>query len=207
MSKRTMTTDRKMAETLERISRVFHVLLWDTAKQTALSPLQIQILLYVRDNPESMGGVGRLAAEFGLTQATISDAVNTLITKGFLERRAGAEDRRLKLLKLTPRGRRKTEHAAEWMERAVRRLRAFSEGEKEETLAFMLRLVRRFHENGLPTKMHVCPGCGNFHLGEVRGRETQYSCDHSRKTARLTQARFNCPTWRPHAAQTRNTGN
>ena len=43
MSKRALTTDRKMAETLERISRVFHVLLWDTAKQIALSPLQIQI--------------------------------------------------------------------------------------------------------------------------------------------------------------------
>jgi len=196
-----------MAETLERISRVFHVLLWDTAKQIALSPLQIQILLYVRDNPESKGGVGRLAAEFGLTQATISDAVNTLIAKGVLERRAGAEDRRLKLLKLTARGRRKTERAAEWMERAVRLLRVFSEGEKEETLAFMLRLVRRFHEDGLPTKMHVCPGCANFHLGENRGRDTQYTCDHSRKTFRLTQAKFNCPTWRPHTGHARDLDN
>jgi DNA-binding MarR family transcriptional regulator len=191
-----LTTDWKIVESMERISRIFKILLWDMAKRIGLSPLQTQILLYVQANPEGMGGVSRVAAEFGLTQATISDAVNTLIEKGFLERRPGAEDRRLKLLRPTLRGRRLAERASVWMNTFHDKILTFAWDEQEDTLAFLLRLIRKFQENGVHAEMHLCCGCRNFRMGAAQGRETDYTCGLTETTVPLNEAKFNCPHWR-----------
>ena len=58
---------------MERIAESYRVLLWDYAKTTGLSPIQIQMLIFMRYHAEEWCNVSALAREFNMTKPTISD--------------------------------------------------------------------------------------------------------------------------------------
>ena len=71
----------KVAFGLERLSEVFKRLFLDESKKHKLSPIQIQILLFIAFHKEDLCTVTHLAKEFNLTKATVSDAVRVLNEK------------------------------------------------------------------------------------------------------------------------------
>ena len=84
----------KVVVGLERISEAFRVLLWEHAKTKGISPIQIQLLLFIQYHPPRLCNVSHLAHEFNLTKATISDAVRVLVNKGLLEKEISTKDKR-----------------------------------------------------------------------------------------------------------------
>ena len=64
--------ESKIVVALERISEAFRVLLWEEAKEHALSPIQVQLLIFCCFHTEEKRKIGFLAVEFNLTKATIS---------------------------------------------------------------------------------------------------------------------------------------
>ena len=66
---------------LERISEVFRVLLWQKSNETGLSPIQIQLLIFIKNHDSSLANVSQLAREFNMKKPTISDAVKVLFQK------------------------------------------------------------------------------------------------------------------------------
>jgi DNA-binding MarR family transcriptional regulator len=48
---------------------------------------------------------GRLSRELGISKQAVSQLIDTMVMRGYLERSADADDRRRMLLRLTPRGR------------------------------------------------------------------------------------------------------
>ena len=68
----------KLVAGLERISEVFKVLLWEKAKQVSLSPIQIQILIFIAYHKQELCNVSHLAREFNITKPTVSDAIKIL---------------------------------------------------------------------------------------------------------------------------------
>ncbi len=70
--------DSKIVASLERLSQVFRLLLRKEAQKRGLSPIQAQFLVYLLFHDLDLRRVGRLAEEFGLTRATVSDAVGSL---------------------------------------------------------------------------------------------------------------------------------
>ena len=79
--------DSKIIAGLERISRVFRLLLWDIAKDENLSPIQIQFLIFLLYNKPSRRRITDIANEFNLTKATVSDAISSLEEKKFNRKR------------------------------------------------------------------------------------------------------------------------
>ncbi|WP_207890350.1 MarR family winged helix-turn-helix transcriptional regulator [Rubrobacter taiwanensis] len=75
--------DAKIVAALERLGQVFLTLLRERAAEAGLSPIQARFLLY---HAVELRRVGQLAREFGLTPATVSDAVDALEDKGLLSR-------------------------------------------------------------------------------------------------------------------------
>ena len=71
----------KIVAGLERISEVFKVLLWNKAKEVGLSPIQIQILLFVAFHKDELCNVSHLAKEFNVTKPIVSDAIKALDKK------------------------------------------------------------------------------------------------------------------------------
>ena len=93
--------NEKIAFSLERISQIFRILLWEKAKKFKLSPIQIQFLLYLNNHKAYFCTVSNLAEEFSLTRATVSDAVKALVKKKLLLKRASPKDGRIFILKLS----------------------------------------------------------------------------------------------------------
>ena len=76
--------DKKIVAALERISQAYRVLLQEEAQRRSLSPIQARFLVHLLHHGDELGRVGRLAEEFGLSRATVSDAVGTLEAKGLV---------------------------------------------------------------------------------------------------------------------------
>ena len=96
--------DKKIVAALERLSQTFRVLLQEEAQRQSLSPIQARFLVHLLHHDDELGRVGRLAEEFGLSRATVSDAVRTLETKGLVRRQPWPRDGRVATLRLTPEG-------------------------------------------------------------------------------------------------------
>lgn len=71
----------KIVVGLERVSEAFKVMLWNHAKAIGLSPIQIQILIFLAYHKQQYCNVSHLAQEFNVTKPTVSDAVKTLELK------------------------------------------------------------------------------------------------------------------------------
>lgn len=96
--------DNKILVGLERLSQVFRILLWEKSKQFDLTPIQIQLLIFIRYHSEDKCTVSYLAKEFNLAKATVSDTVKTLIKKELLNKTNNTTDSRSFSLQLTQQG-------------------------------------------------------------------------------------------------------
>ena len=84
----------KIVAGLERISEVYRALLWDHAKHIGLSPIQIQILIFIQYHGEHLCNVSSLALEFNITKPTVSDAIKALDQKGLIIKSPSTIDKR-----------------------------------------------------------------------------------------------------------------
>jgi len=96
--------DNKIVAGLERLSQVFRILLWEKAKKHNLSPIQIQLLIFIRHHSADKTTVSYLAQEFNFTKPTISDAVKILEKKKLIQKITDQTDTRSYTINLTPMG-------------------------------------------------------------------------------------------------------
>lgn len=96
--------DHKIVAGLERLSQVFRILLWEKAKIHQLSPIQIQLLIFIRHHAEDKTTVSYLAKEFNITKPTISDAIKVLEQKKLIKKIIADTDSRSYTIQLTSAG-------------------------------------------------------------------------------------------------------
>ncbi|MCV6630091.1 MAG: MarR family transcriptional regulator [Flavobacteriaceae bacterium] len=95
----------KIVVALERVSQSFKRLLWEKAKTTGLSPIQIQVLLFIEHHDSHFATVSYLAKEFNVTKATMSDAIKALHNKKLIRKRYAKNDKRTYQIILAGKGR------------------------------------------------------------------------------------------------------
>lgn len=96
--------DNKIVAGLERLSQVFRILLWEKAKEHRLSPIQIQLLIFIQHHSQDKSTISYLAQEFNLTKPTISDAIKILEQKQFIKKIIDSTDTRSYTIQLTAKG-------------------------------------------------------------------------------------------------------
>ncbi len=185
--------DEKLVAALERLSHVMRTLLWEEAVQSRLSPIQIQTLIYLSSHPEELCRVGQLAHEFGLTPATISDAVDALAEKGLLVRRPWPEDGRVLTLCLTTEGQRQAQRLSRWTEALQEQIAPFPLAEKERALRFFLELIERLYRAGIITVARVCLTCRFFRANAHPNSQTPHHCALMDKPLAESKLRVDCP--------------
>jgi len=104
LAKQNSSLDGKIVAGFERLSQVFRVLLWEKAKKYDLSPIQIQLLIFVKHHADSKSTVSYLAKEFNLSKATISDTIKTLEQKKYITKVLNIRDSRSYTIALTAKG-------------------------------------------------------------------------------------------------------
>ena len=96
--------DSKIVAGLERLSQVFRILLWEKAKEHSLSPIQIQLMIFIQHHSQDKSTISYLAQEFNFTKPTISDAIKVLEQKKLIKKLTDSIDTRSYTIQLTARG-------------------------------------------------------------------------------------------------------
>jgi len=149
----------KIVAGLERISQAFKVLLWEKAKHLGLSPIQIQILIFVAHHKQEYNTVSSLAKEFHVTKPTLSDTIRSLDQKGMIEKDHSNVDNRSYTIRLSEKGRMmvlETQDFADPVARAMNRMTPF---QQEKLYQILSQVVHQMHQNDILTEQRSCFTC------------------------------------------------
>ncbi len=191
--------DSKIVAALERLNQAFRVLLWEQAQHHGLSPIQIQILVFILHHDTSLGRVGHLAREFGLTAATVSDAVSALEDKKLLARVTSRQDRRIINLKLTPAGRRLSNKLSGWAEPIRDAVTALPQREQFSALQTFLKLIESLQQAEVVTVARMCTTCRFFGKNAHPGSPAPHHCNLLDKPLTVAGLRVDCAEHEPQS--------
>jgi DNA-binding MarR family transcriptional regulator len=185
--------DARIVAALERLSQVFRVRLREEARRRNLSPIQAQFLVYLLHHDVELRRVSQLAREFDLTQATVSDAVASLETKGLLRREQWPEDRRVVTLRLTPEGDGLATSLSNWADPIREHVEGFSQGERETGMGFLMELAGSLQRSGLITVARMCVTCRFFRRDVRPGEASPHHCGLLNVPLGGSDLRVDCP--------------
>lgn len=154
--------DAKIVVALERIAEVFRLALWNSGKQHKLSPLQIQILIFLQFHSTEKCKVSYLAKEFSLSKATISEAVRTLLKKELIEKQVEPSDTRSYSIHLSTAGETLVEEVALFANGLKPAIQSWNNPRKSEFYKNLLALIHSLQKLGLIAIQRTCFNCRYF---------------------------------------------
>lgn len=185
-------TESKIVVALERISEAFRVLLWNESKENSLSPIQIQILIFLLFHSLDKATIGYLADEFNMTKATISDSVRVLANKELVLKEPRPEDTRSHTLLLTPQGKEMAKKVASFASSIEKPLEKFTEEQKTILLNGLLSLIADLNKAGIITIQRMCHTCSYY-----RNSNGTHYCQLLKTTLADSEIRIDCPEYVP----------
>lgn len=198
---KSLSIESKIAYLLERVSVVYKVLLWNLAKEQKLTPLQIQIMLFINNRITEECTPSNISMDLQITKATLSDAVKTLIKKGLIKKISFHKDRRSALLILTHRGRNLVKRIEGIGDTLAAHIRDLNTQEKEYALLFLIRLINSLYYSGLIKIARICPTC-KFFIKDTKsgedGLKARHICSLTDTEITDTSINVNCPKYVAH---------
>ncbi len=156
------TTEGKIVASLERISQAFRVLLWKKSKEFSLTPLQVQILIFLFTQNEEKKKVSYLAKEFNVTKATISDTVKTLEQKHLVVKDNEATDSRSFVINLTEKGNKIAGQTSSFAKEIYSSIAELSRGDKKNVLSSLIKLIIHLNKTGVISVLRMCTTCSYY---------------------------------------------
>ena len=178
----------KIAVGLERLSESFRYLLWEHAKQLDLSPIQIQILIFINYHDEKYRNVSYLAREFNLTKPTISDAVKALFNKSLVEKILSVSDSRSYTIKLSPEGEKIVLKTEGFLDPLKSILSEQTQKKLEDFYAVILELIYSLNQKGIISVQRTCYNC-RFFEKQTNG----FYCQYLKSELPPNDLRLDCP--------------
>ncbi|GAB5527593.1 MAG: hypothetical protein Roseis2KO_54650 [Roseivirga sp.] len=154
--------DSRLVVAFEKMAEVFRVLLWDQAKVYGLSPIQMQILIFLKNHEPALGKPAILAKELNVTKPTISDALKSLVEKGLIVSKQNPNDSRSRLLSLKPKGTRLTEKIESFSHPLQEQLSKLGGTEKSIVLERMLTLIDGLATADVISTQRMCYNCAHY---------------------------------------------
>lgn len=183
--------DNKIAVALERVSEAFRVALWNEAKEHTLSPIQMQILIFLAyHNSQHHCKVGYLAKEFNLTKPTISDAVKALLQKSLITKTADTVDTRSYFIELTANGKELAEKTSNFILPLKQPITQLSEKQKIALFDALLDLIYKLTQSGIISVQRMCFTCKHF---EKKNNAKGNYCNLLERDLPNTDLRIDCP--------------
>lgn len=182
----------KVVAGLERISEVFKVLLWEQATTTGLSPIQIQILIFVAWHRRELCTVSHLAREFNITKATVSDAIRVLENKSLISKLPFPGDKRSYSIALTDSGKTIVDSTGGFSQPLKAQVDRLSSQDLEKLWDTLSRLIYQLNRSGILTVQRTCYACAHF---EPANDGSPAFCRLLRKDLLTQDIRLDCPEY------------
>lgn len=180
----------KIVNGLERLSEVFKSLLWEKSKVHGISPIQIQILLFIANHRPELCNVSHLAREFNLTKPTISDATRVLHTKGLLDKDFSSSDGRSYNWFLTSRGKELIGDLSDYPTPLRSEIEKLSNSKALSLFTTISELIYKLNQNGILNVQRTCFGCRFYE----KSGGTHY-CKLLEKRLAADGIRLDCPEY------------
>lgn len=183
-----LSTSSKIVAGLERITEAFKALLWNKAKELGISPIQIQILIFIAYHKSGLCNVSHLAKEFNITKPTVSDAVKVLENKQLIIKDFSSADNRSYSILLSEKGKNFVAQTEDFGEPIKQQIDAMNSSATESMFATLSKLIYKLNQVGILTVQRTCYGC-KFHQ---KIKKTDY-CNFLEKELLQTNIRLDCP--------------
>ncbi len=178
----------KIVAGLERISETFKVLLWEKAKLLKLSPIQIQILIFIRYHKLDFCSVSHLAKEFNVTKPTISDAVKVLLKKELIKKVFSSSDSRSYAIELSNSGKGIVDETENFAAPLEHQLDGIKVDDLESTFKTLSELIYKLNRIGILSVQRTCYACKFY-----KKNKQQHFCNLLEKELQNSEIRIDCP--------------
>lgn len=185
----------KIVAGLERISVVFKVLLWEKAKLVGLSPIQIQILIFIAFHKQNLCNVSHLSKEFNVTKPTVSDAIKILDKKGYIIKDYSTEDNRSYSISLSDSGNDLIAQTYDFANPLKTQVDSFSPVELESLFSTLSQLIYKLNRHGILNVQRTCYGCKFY-----RKNENSDYCNLLQRELMNNEIRLDCPEFEKKAS-------
>lgn len=178
----------KIVVALERISEAFRVLLWQEGKENSLTPLQLQLLIFLKFHAPGQCKVNYLAKEFNVTKATISETVRLLTKKQLIFKETDPVDTRSYSIYLTEEGKKIVAKSGSFAQVLEKPIHTYSEKQKEVLYQSLLELIAKLNKAGIITAQRMCFSCRYYRTGQ-----NEDHCNLLKKKLQRPDLRIDCP--------------
>ena len=178
----------KIVAGLERVSEVFRVLLWEKAKEFGLSPIQIQILIFIAYHKTELCNVSHLAKEFNLTKPTISDAIRVLHKKELIIKDFSQQDSRSYSILLSESGKQIVSQTESFANPLKQQINTIANQDLDDLFKTLSKLIFKLNKAEILTVQRTCYGCKFYNNQE----NTDY-CSLLEKELISSDIRLDCP--------------
>ena len=192
IEKQTTDLTSKLVSSLELFSQVFRINLWDLQKEHKISPIQIQILIFIHYHKKELCTVTELADEFNMTKATVSDSVRVLEKKGFLSKEKDSEDHRISYIKLTSDGKNVLEHFGSYSSELYKSIDKLPDQSKTIIFKSFVSIISELQKNNVINERRMCSNC--FYYSP--SGKTNYTCNLLEEVFSQEKFRMDCPDFK-----------
>lgn len=182
--------DSKIVAGLERLSQVFRALLSEKAREQGLSPLQVQLLIFIQYHPQNQNNVSYLAGEFSITKPTISDAIKILEQKKLVRKLVVSSDSRRHSIQLTAAGKKVVRDTENFTAPFNTWISTVQPQQKELLWSSIADLIRLLNQTGAITVRRTCFTCQ--YNSSVNGKPF---CNLLNETLTDKDIRIDCPDY------------
>lgn len=184
------STESRIVASLERIAQAFRVLLWQESIEYALSPIQVQVLIFLLYHSDQKRKVSYLADEFSITKATISDTVKSLEQKGLITKEYTPHDSRSFIIQLTRKGVAIAKKSALFTREIHAPIDMLVQEDKENLLLSLLNIIRHLNQAGVITIQRMCLTCRHY---QSAPNGNEHFCKLLNQRLLVSDLRVDCP--------------
>jgi len=182
--------DSRIIAALERIAQAFRVLLWNESKEYSLSPIQLQVLIFLLHHSEEKRKVSYLANEFNMTKATISDSVKVLEEKKLIKKEYEPHDTRSYILHLSVKGKEIAKQTALFSSELLVPIAKLHSNDKMSLLLSLMSMIQHLNKVGVISIQRMCKTCS--HYSPAKGSQPHY-CSLLNQNLAESELRIDCP--------------
>lgn len=182
--------ESKIIALLERVSQAFRVLLWQESKDFSLSPIQVQVLIFLLHHSEEKRTVSYLSEEFNMTKATISDTIKSLEQKQLIKKIQQQDDTRSYTIQLTAKGKDIALQTSLFSKEIKTPIDRLLDDDKENLLLSLMNIIRHLNQSGVITLQRMCLTCVH-HKSSANGQK--HFCKLLNQQLHTTDLRVDCP--------------
>jgi DNA-binding MarR family transcriptional regulator len=166
--------DRHILIGLEKIGMALKNQSWQDAGQQGLTPTQGQIITLLVDTDGV--GLSTLVKNLGVTAATVSDAVSTLVEKGLVQKTRSAIDGRAIAITLTTTGQQAANQSSTWSDFLLTTVDELTPEEKVIFLRGLIKMIKKLQIQGKISVAKMCVTCRFFVSNRYPDSEYPHHC-------------------------------